>query len=457
MLLFCLALLHAEPSLVFVGNSYTQTNNLHYKVSGMLGQHAAGWTGTQSVALVAGGLTYADHANLLADETSTWYTAFHEQHDIFILQDQSQIPGFPQGNGYWQASLNGLLEMQEVISQQDAQTILMITWGRKDGDVQNPDMYPDFQTMQTNLNEGYLAFAETASTETKQVYTAPVGPVFSELLELDQALFESLYSSDGSHPSQIGSSTAALCLFSSITGRQVDQIPTDLEPAIQETISRAIDTVILQQDVGSYPLPWFWTTIPANGIISNEKMRPLVYLTDDKTENITIDDGRLWVVDGHLQGTVTLSSDSEFTIKGGQYTGEVDGDISVTDGTFILSEVTGSLQQSGGLVQISSLITSIGTNAVLGTIDLHDSLQEGHIQAQTIDITEASLAESDLYWELTDDTNGQTLVVYRQDSGSEPSQDNFAGDNQDDDDKDTGCAGTGFLLIFIPYLFRRKY
>ena len=58
--------------------------------------------------------------------------------DWVVLQDQSQIPGFPRSQAEWIASKDGAVEIAEVIEDNGGETVLMMTWGRRDGDSNNP-------------------------------------------------------------------------------------------------------------------------------------------------------------------------------------------------------------------------------------------------------------------------------------------------------------------------------
>ena len=176
MLYSLLLLAHAEQSFVFVGNSYTQYNALPTQVEMTLETSMRGWATVNVTSLTSGGMTLANHATRMSDEGSAWQQAFSREQDWFVFQDQSQIPGFPESEVYWQNSLIGLQQMHDQVSALGGQSMLMLTWGRRDGDVQNPVLYEDFLTMQERLNEGYLSYASQAGSVENPIYVAPVGP-----------------------------------------------------------------------------------------------------------------------------------------------------------------------------------------------------------------------------------------------------------------------------------------
>ena len=99
----------------------------------------------------------------MSDEGSSWQQAFSREQDWFVFQDQSQIPGFqsPRSTGKF---ADGLQQMHDQVSTLGGRSMLMLTWGRRDGDVQNPVLYEDFLTMQERLNEGYLSYASQAGS-----------------------------------------------------------------------------------------------------------------------------------------------------------------------------------------------------------------------------------------------------------------------------------------------------
>ena len=88
--------------LLFIGNSYTSNNQLNVRVENLLS--ASGFT-PQVQALTSGGKTLAWHGEQAETEGSEWFTSLRAPHDYVILQDQSQVPGFPTSSSYWQDSI----------------------------------------------------------------------------------------------------------------------------------------------------------------------------------------------------------------------------------------------------------------------------------------------------------------------------------------------------------------
>jgi hypothetical protein len=95
-----------------------------------------------------------------------------------------------------------------------------MTWGRRDGDRRNKNIFPDFATMQKALTENYTKAAKKISAD-----IVPVGLGFERVHLKNKELFKSLYAKDGSHPSHLGAYLAA-CMF---YAKLLDQDPETIE------------------------------------------------------------------------------------------------------------------------------------------------------------------------------------------------------------------------------------
>ena len=397
-------------------------------------------------------MTLADHYSRVLDSNSNWHRTFSEPHDWFLFQDQSQIPGFPQTERYWQESLDGLTHMHLQVESLGGNSLLMLTWGRRDGDVQNPVMYSDFEVMQDRLNAGYLAYASQASTLETPIYIAPVGPVFQDVFSKDRTVFLELYSDDGSHPSDWGSQLAGMSILSSLTGRSSATVEMDVPVEVAELLKESVDLVVLEQSVDRYPLPWIWSQIPSDGRIEDSLMRPLLRIRSDQTVDLNVVDGRLWLENGRLTGEITVSEESSFRIDGGTQFGPVVGDVSILNGRLRLTEVTGSVLQYGGVVQLDGATTSIRDLAQLTHVSLHSDLDEAIVVAGQLDIDALTVGEG-LTWSVEENT----LMVHRLESTPEDQSDTSAVDiGGETSVKDTGCSSSVALLLWIPLMGWRR-
>jgi hypothetical protein len=246
----------ATSNILMLGNSYTSFNQLDSVVAQVF---EAGGEAPEVHALTSGGLTLTDHATRAQDKTSPWYEMLvsdNKHREWVILQDQSQIPSFPQHNSDWQASYDGALTLNDIIIDAQANTLFFLTWGRLHGDATNPDTNPDFLTMQENLTDGYFAYQAATSTDTRTTWIAPVGFAFADIYfdgvankedpTSPDTLFAQLYNEDGSHPSVYGTYLAATVFYATITGKTPIglALPKQIEKEIGDRLQVAADAAV---------------------------------------------------------------------------------------------------------------------------------------------------------------------------------------------------------------------
>ncbi|MED5499135.1 MAG: hypothetical protein VX845_05595, partial [Candidatus Thermoplasmatota archaeon] len=209
------------------GNSYTTANGLDGLVQDLLRE-----VGDANVSANAGGgMTLEGHRAKVNTSGDAWNTSLSGQSwDVIVLQDQSQIPGFPRTQSDWMDSKDAAIALTERIDDEGADVMLLMTWGRRSGDTMNTVRYPNFTAMNDHLLQGYLDYADNATSAhpSASVYVAPVGLAFAKIhddilaagTDPDQSgtLFHDLYTSDGSHPSLHGSYLAAATLHAAIHG-----------------------------------------------------------------------------------------------------------------------------------------------------------------------------------------------------------------------------------------------
>ena len=237
MLALVLGLTSAHATdVLFVGNSYVLSNDLPTAVARVF--ESAEMSATTG-RLAAGGLRLSDHLSRASDPASPWFEKLvteAAQREWVVLQDQSQIPGFPQTQVDWTRSRDAAVGLNELVSDAGAETMFFITWGRRDGDATNPARYPDFSAMQALLIEGYLAYGAASRTDERPVWYAPVGQAWAKIHDdvlaaggvpaARDTLFYRLYSDDGSHPSTLGTQLTAYVFYASVTGQTPVGLPT---------------------------------------------------------------------------------------------------------------------------------------------------------------------------------------------------------------------------------------
>ncbi len=182
---------------LFVGNSYTG------QIRGTLLKMVEDSSNRDSVFefITPGGCTLERH--LGTEET---VARINEGNwDYVVLQDQSQTPALPGTPGdSFQQSVD---EFSKIIRHSGAEPILYMTWGRRDGDKQNSNLFPDFTVMQDKLTAAYEKAAKR-----NRVKVAPVGEVWEAVRDRNRELGSELYKDDGSHPSVKGACLAS-CVF----------------------------------------------------------------------------------------------------------------------------------------------------------------------------------------------------------------------------------------------------
>ena len=122
--------------------------------------------------------------------------------DLIILQDQSQFPAlFP--DRFQKAAV----ALAKIINKSGSKLVFYETWGRRDGDRKNKELFPTYESMQSALSKSYLSTATKCAAD-----IAPVGSTWRMVREKNRKLGNELYRSDGSHPSNKGAYLAA-CVF----------------------------------------------------------------------------------------------------------------------------------------------------------------------------------------------------------------------------------------------------
>ncbi len=252
---------------LFVGNSYTNNNNLPATVNAVF---VAAELESSTDKLTGGGLTLADHASRASNPDSDWYTKLVVDADVrewVVLQDQSQVPGFPASEAMWIASREGAQALNDLVSDAGASTMFFLTWGYRSGDPMNEWMYGDFLAMQERLTAGYQAYAAATGMLARPVWIAPVGPAFAEVhanvvaagLDPEEPGndFYDLYAGDGSHPSRTGTQLAAYVFFASLTGQTPVGLPTP--DGIDEDKARMLQDVaagVVFNESDAFTFPW---------------------------------------------------------------------------------------------------------------------------------------------------------------------------------------------------------
>ena len=295
--------------------------------------------------------------------------------EIVVLQEQSQIPGFPEVHAEVAASRGAAVELDRVVAAHSAETVFLATWGRRDGDTRNAERFPDFQTMNGLLLDGYLAYAEAATGEGRLGTLAPAGLAFAEVWASDTAAgreptaegsdFHALYEAEGSHPSAWGTYLAALTLSVSVSGWPAtgSAPPAEVLGGERGAVMQAAADAAVLADPFAVPLRFardWWDLDPGDEVgISDPWMRPQVLLADDggSVERLTLGDGGddavLWIKEGgSLSADVVDLGGARLIIDGGVFVSPIvegAGHVEVRRGGWTPGQGTlGELSLSGG-------------------------------------------------------------------------------------------------------------
>ena len=122
--------------------------------------------------------------------------------------------------------------LDQMIRESGGRTILFMTWGYRDG---LPDKgFPDFASMQAELNAGYVEIADQLGA-----IVAPVGIAWQNGLAQESQL--DLWDPDGGHPSETGSYLTACVFYATIYRKSPEGL--SYQAGLPETTARLLQTV----------------------------------------------------------------------------------------------------------------------------------------------------------------------------------------------------------------------
>lgn len=236
--LFLLLSLNVEAKTVralFLGNSYTDYNNLPELVRQM-----ALSTGDTLIFSknTPGGYRFQQHST---NPTSLALIA-EGNWDFVVLQEQSQLPSFPEGQVASQVypyarALDSLVKHHNPC----ATTMFYMTWGRKYGDTDNCP-YMDYLCTYEGMDSA-LQLRYTIMAENNEAAISPVAKVWRSIRTAYPSL--ELYTSDNSHPSNNGSYAAAASFYTMMFEKDPELITynfsvTPANATIIRSIAKAI-------------------------------------------------------------------------------------------------------------------------------------------------------------------------------------------------------------------------
>ncbi len=228
---------------LFLGNSYISANNLPEMVQDISVAEGHSFLFDSNT---PGGYTLEGHStnntSMVLMEEESW--------DFVVLQQQSQMPSFPDAQVEQQTYPFAEILCDSIRSKAPcAIPLFYMTWGRENGDQDNCEFFPPlctYEGMQDLLSERYLYMAET-----NDAACSPVGEVWRYVRENHPEI--DLYVGDGSHPNVNGTYLAACTFFVSMFNETllVNSEPSEMDALYAADIRNAVNDVIIGNE-GTY-------------------------------------------------------------------------------------------------------------------------------------------------------------------------------------------------------------
>ena len=267
--------INVPSNVLMYGNSYIYTNNVDTILANLfdsVGEH------NSTIAKTGGGMKIPQHWDNINTSGNAWNTSLRDSGhvwDFVVLQDQSQVPGLSRSNQDWIDSKDSAILIADEVESEGSEVMLMMTWGYRNGDVTNSMIYSNFTNMQDRLEDGYTDYHDNMTTQSRDVWIAPVGLGFKNVYysvmasganpALPGNTFYDLYTSDGSHPSLSGAYLAACVLYSAMTGNasvDTNDSISGLSAALKLELQQAADDTVFNQ-TSDIQYPWQQSTQPS--------------------------------------------------------------------------------------------------------------------------------------------------------------------------------------------------
>ena len=228
------------PRVLFIGNSYTQANNLPQMVADIAQSMGEGMEYRSNT---PGGCIFEMHCH---NQSMMWIC--EGGWDFVVMQEQSQLPAFPMDSVELYVFPFAQQLVDSVYAHNPcAEPMFFMTWGRKNGDTEFG--YPPMDTYEGMDSLLYARYMQMG--EDNDASVCPVGRVWHYLRDHNSEI--ELYMSDESHPSLAGSYAAACAFYTMIFGRDPDSISHNA--GLDETIAHAIRSAVHEV---VYDSLWRW-------------------------------------------------------------------------------------------------------------------------------------------------------------------------------------------------------
>ena len=253
---------------LFIGNSFTYTNNMPSILQALATSMGDTLVYDQNT---PGGYTLQLHST----DATTISKIFSQQWDIVVIQEQSQLPAFPPAQVdtttfRYAHILDSMVHANDTCTQ----TMFLMTWGYRDGDTSNCAFYPPICTyggMQQSLRDSYLQM-----THDNKAIVAPVGAAWKVVRDSFTAI--NLYMADLIHPGMPGSYLEASVLYASIFHKNpypsayLSGLPaTDAQTLRRIAAKVTLDSLNQWQQYGHYPFADFSFVVSGSSLTTTNK------------------------------------------------------------------------------------------------------------------------------------------------------------------------------------------
>ncbi|MBR4199498.1 MAG: T9SS type A sorting domain-containing protein [Bacteroidales bacterium] len=230
-----IAIAQSNLNVLFIGNSYTDVNNLPSLIQQM--GYSTGDT-MRYQSNTPGGCTFMQHC------TNTSMTLICQGGwDFVVLQEQSQYPSFPDSQIQRECLPYAKRLVDSIYANNPcAEPLFYMTWGRKYGDTLNSPYFPPLGTY--NGMDSLLALRYMIMKEDNDASVSPVGKVWHYIRDSFPSI--ELYQADESHPSMAGSYAAACSFYAVLFGKDPTNVTytSTLDAATASTIRQVAKIVV---------------------------------------------------------------------------------------------------------------------------------------------------------------------------------------------------------------------
>jgi len=397
---------------LFIGNSYTDVNNLPEIVKQIATSMGDTLTYQKST---PGGYTFENHTT----NATTLGLIAQGGWDFVVLQEQSQLPAlwpsWIEQDMYPNAKkLDSLVHAASPC----AKTVFYMTWGRKNGDSQFCPNWPPvctYEGMDSLLQLRYALMAEM-----NNAWISPVAKVWRNLRSNNPGI--ELYSGDGSHPSEAGSYAAAMSFYTVMFGKDASASSYNFNVnASDAAIIRNMAKLIAYDSLTTWRQ---YNTAALAASYTYTNMNSTFNFTSSSTGN-QISDYKWNFGDGSLEAT-TQNATHTFAAAGTYQVcltvknpcGEDTHCKSITSGTVGINDIDALNSISiypnpaGSFLQVKNLTSSYGYT-IYNTIGRHLRSGRVDIKKNTIDVS--TLSKGIYYLELQSKGTGKVILKWVKD------------------------------------------